>query len=177
MNWRDLAIIKQLALSVISFTGLMVVIVGFSLMLSVFKEPDLSRVSRVPSSISNVVFLDGASDSPQHGQQKLREDIHLIPLETLAMGCIKDQFEVSRKSSAQHLRLLGQLCLGSPTLFEKSSIINRTNGFEATLFRLQGNQFSTDYMPLAYGENQLFIELESHTGERVIATIRVDRDR
>lgn len=49
-----------------------------------------------------------------------------------------------------HIRLKTKGC-------KPLSIFNQDNGFEATLFELGENKYSTDYISLAEGENQLVI--------------------
>ena len=72
---------------------------------------------------------------------------------------ISDRPPVTVKT--RHLRLKTKGC-------EPTSIFNQNNDFEATLFELGSNAYSTDYISLADGNNQLVI-LRDGGGEYPIA--------
>ena len=77
--------------------------------------------------------------------------------------------EFQKESSANKVRLSGSLCgmdkyTTAQTLIH-ASILNKTNGFSATVFSdAETGKYSTDYIPLKSGENKISVEFTYHNG-------------
>lgn len=68
--------------------------------------------------------------------------------------------------NTQHLRIKTKGC-------EPTSVFNQSNDFEATLFELSSNAYSTDYISLAQGENQLVILRDAGGDYPIAISLRV----
>ena len=82
-------------------------------------------------------------------------------LKTLEFQCFKPQ-DVSVHS--KKVRITGHICnawgsIGNPAQLVSSKVLNSTHPFEATVFAVtDSTEFSTDFIPLAAGENLIHIE-------------------
>lgn len=82
-------------------------------------------------------------------------------LKTLEFQCFKPQDLIVH---SKKVRIIGHICnafgsLGNPQQLLSSQINNTTHPFEATVFAVTDSaEFSTDYIPLALGENILHFE-------------------
>ncbi len=74
--------------------------------------------------------------------------------------------EVQSLSPTQgaHLRLLGQACGKGHKKTTDISIQNLTNGFTAQVIELKEQSYTTDYIDLVEGENQLLIQRKDQAG-------------
>jgi hypothetical protein len=62
-------------------------------------------------------------------------------------------------TKAKRLRIVGQLCLKTKKQTRSSSAIhNKTNGYRATVFSLDKKRFTTDYITLEEGQNEIDIK-------------------
>jgi hypothetical protein len=173
MSFGDLQLLKKLGLGVLSFTGALVAILGFVLLASAFSSPpdelDLPaaakslHASRAPSSLVEAA-------TPVYSAAKVSDHV-----ETFAMGCLKNGDRIEYQSSAKLVRFLWKACGSSRLALEASSLFNRANGFEATLFQLEKGLISSDYVSLVGGENMILMELENSAGQRTVAEINVWR--
>ena len=93
----------------------------------------------------------------------------------LTVDC-RPRTDVRVESAVLNLRVSGPLCARVPAgAAPTAKIINETNGYSATAFFLAPRTFTTDYIPLAPGENQIAIEFAWHDGRvehRSIAVLR-----
>lgn len=88
---------------------------------------------------------------------------------TLAVGCDEEKLKVN----SQHVRLRGKSC---QTSTHSISVKNSTNGYSATVFSQEGSGFTTDYLAMAPGENQIVIEEVATTGEKKSHTVVIQRE-
>lgn len=68
--------------------------------------------------------------------------------------------QIEFKNGVSQLRLSSD-CL---SYGESTKIINTTNGFSATVFQLSATTFTTDYIPLTVGRNELIISQNDGSG-------------
>lgn len=75
------------------------------------------------------------------------------------------------------VRLSGKLCgkLAQQDI-EQSEIRNMTNGFSATVFYPGPHAFTTDYITLVGGENQIHIQHILKSGTRYDRTLMIERE-
>jgi hypothetical protein len=72
------------------------------------------------------------------------------------------------------LLLTGPLC---EEAIEKTSVINDTNRFTATVFTdIQKNRFSTDYIPLNTGRNVIKVEFAQKNGKTSTKELVINRE-
>lgn len=170
MSFSDIRLLKKLGLGMLSFTGALTVLFGGWIFISAVSKPpeilalsspDRGTVARSPSSVSG---MEPDSVKIEKTDSKM---------ETLTLGCLKDGSVVEIQSAAKRVRVSGRLCQGKIASLNESSIVNRTNGFAATLFDLKNGGFSSDYIALAEGTNALWLEIEDMKGARAVANVNV----
>ncbi|OFZ80800.1 MAG: hypothetical protein A2583_08475 [Bdellovibrionales bacterium RIFOXYD1_FULL_53_11] len=89
----------------------------------------------------------------------------------LDLGCDPS---VTRDTQAVKMRILGAMCGPGSIMAEgvkplKTKIVNQANRFEATIFTdMSAGKYSTDYIPLSPGQNQITIEF-AYPGDRAFA--------
>lgn len=140
---------KRIRFGVFSFTLLLVFIMGLALMASMdIGSPVtvLASTGRQPASISNetVGLKEGspiADGSPM----------------TLEIDCSDLSVRPPVTVKSAHLRLKTKGCAAK-------ALVNTTNGFEATLFEVGNKKFSSDYVSLSAGENQLSLVQDKENG-------------
>ncbi|MCB0362214.1 MAG: hypothetical protein KDD35_05815, partial [Bdellovibrionales bacterium] len=90
--------------------------------------------------------------------------------DTVQMGCLKNQPLPPIKTHARQIRLVGELCSSTqndkddPTLPE---ILNQTNGFLATVFLPRPRLFTSDYIYLAKGTNQILVSWNTSAESKI----------
>lgn len=87
------------------------------------------------------------------------------------LNCAKTQYPPVRVAGA-FLQLQGKNC--GPSLKDGDvEIINRSNGFTASVFPKGVNQYQTDLIQLKEGDNEIVIRYRRSTGQSVEETLRV----
>ena len=148
-------------------------LVGGWILFSLMSEPnfDLEEglVSRAPSSVAP--GSQGVQVGLRSGDSvRASGDV----METIALGCLRDGAKMDFKTASRHVRIRGKICSGMGAHVDKSSIINRANGFEATLFKMPEGEFSSDYIVLSDGANQILVRMQDASGKRTVADLSVD---
>lgn len=181
----DLLLLKKLNIGILSFTGFVTLITGMSIFFpAVYSDPprelqsnilnhSIDSVSgsekRMPSSLGVLPAISSVlsvAETPK---------IHAKPIDTLALGCLTDGLKIVHVSESRNIRLKARICGGLKFVSEKSGIINRTNGFEATLFDLSNGEISSDLISLSEGENNIWVQFESSNGETYLATVTISK--
>jgi hypothetical protein len=176
MGFGDSLLLKKLGLGVLTFTGILTALLGGWILLSAFShDPELwenqagvtdNSLDRRPSSLQMLV-------EPRSPDAVTPE----AKIETIKLGCIKDGSQIQVKSLAKQLRLKGSLCNGGLPSLKESSVINRANGFVATLFSLNSGTFTSDYISLDEGTNHLMLSIDNDQGKHSMAEVTVSRER
>lgn len=121
-----------------------------------------------------VVETTSQADRTPASQINIRESQTLNKVtsltETLDLKCVTNGQLQELQTQARQLRLVGRLC--PPKQAKKGKvlapeIINQTNGFLATVFVPQSNLFTSDYIYLAQGKNQVLLTWESENGQKI----------
>ncbi len=86
---------------------------------------------------------------------------------TIEIDCTRTQ-EINDVYGA-HLRILGKNCN------QNSNVLNKSNGFTASVIPVRENIFTTDFMDLSEGENIIQITSQESSGNTVQRHIRINR--
>lgn len=197
-------LLKKLATGMLSLTGALVFLVGAWVLVSAFSSVGPSNLE-LQSYLTVVVNDSGGkSEEPgaphpqtQRNPSSLMPADSSLPIniqtnmlrniqtniqiqkqgdnETLALGCLRDGVKIEMKSGAKRVRLKASFCDGLAMSLNESSVVNRANGFEATLFNLESGGFTSDYISLAEGRNQLLFQLKNSKGDQAAGEITVSR--
>jgi hypothetical protein len=179
MDFFELKVIRQFGASIIFFTGVLVLALGLWLGGSIFTPPlehsamasTTTNQGRGPSSIP----ANGSPLTPTTFDVAKPDAKPEAKVETFALDCIHDGAHLEFKSSARQVRLKTSMCRGYQFDLDKSNIVNRANGFEATLFQLEKGGFSSDYINLVDGQNQIAVQLKDSKGRTISAQITISR--
>ena len=159
MGISDFIILSRFRIGIYSFTLFLVLMFGLILMSTMdISEPkgpltvqDVAIQRNVASLLPSVVATP-----------KMREFAPIV----MEIDCsdISDRPPVTVKT--KHLRLKTKGC-------KPSSVFNQNNDFEATLFELSQDSYSTDYISLAAGENQLVILRDGGESYPIAISLRI----
>lgn len=89
-----------------------------------------------------------------------------------ALPCLDDGASYKMTSASKRFRVGARLCKTASEIRE-SLIVNKTNGFVATVFQLRSKEFTTDLIDLNPGENQIHISHELTDGKKIITELVV----
>ncbi|MBK9324097.1 MAG: hypothetical protein IPM97_14325 [Bdellovibrionaceae bacterium] len=84
---------------------------------------------------------------------------------TYNLKCPKSADSKNFKVQGSYVQLRGLDC-NQKTHAGKISIVNKTNGFTASVFLLDGKNYQTDLIQLKEGENQIYIRYQSLSSEK-----------
>jgi len=184
MNFLELKIIRQLGASITLFTGFLVVALGFWLCGAVLTPPQESvsfasyaKANRQPNSLPEDSSENSGAVAPIAFDAPKADGKTDTKVETLKLDCIRNGAHLELKSLAHQVRLLTDLCPGHRVDLEKSNIVNKANGFEATLFQLEKGGFSSDYINLVDGANEIVMQLTDSRGQKISAQVAISRTR
>lgn len=132
---------------------------------------NLSR--RTPASIKPVAIVQ---EEPAFFA--LEEIKKPTPFETtLKLECqelFADNTKLARVSS-DHVILKLSRCNGALSQFKKIELINKTNGYNAQLFKLNKAEFNSDFIQLDQGLNQLQFEISLNDGQKKLQIFKIQR--
>jgi len=133
------------------------------------RPPERLAIDRVPA----------ASAQNSSGFRALNKIANLA--ETLDLNCVTHNQVRKLKTQAHQLRLTGNLCppleslLKGNNKYKAPHIINQTNGFLATVFVTQGDLFTSDYIYLVQGRNQVLFTWESKKDKKSYSELLIVR--
>lgn len=162
---------EKLGSGIVSVTAALVAALGLIIYTSMmsgnpYAEAVPSTAERVPASLASVIRL--APQAETVAQKALHPETEVVTL-----NCFNGSTPLELKSHAKQIRLRGPVCGGY--VFNQPEVINRTNGFVATLFETGRNNYSSDYIHLAVGTNQILISYTDASGDRRLAELTVLR--
>ena len=156
----------------LTFTGLSAVILGSWIFIAAYTSPPDVTIAKIKKQA--VVRQPSSYVASSSGLPLVdRSDSNV---ETVSLGCLRHNSHIEMKSTAKQIRLKSELCGGKAAALDSSSIVNRANGFEATLYNLENGGFTSDYISLENGLNQLMFEINDNAGARAVAEISISRD-
>lgn len=171
---KDILFIQRLGFGILSFTGAMVVLLaGWILVSALTDTPD--EMIEMASVGTIDAGADRSPDSVGVEPVSLTAPSTELKVQTFSLGCLRDGRRAEIVSSANQVRLKAKLCGLSQADLSKSSLINRATGFEATLFNLKNGVFTSDYLALAEGANQIMMQISDASGERTVAEVTISR--
>ncbi|MES2802780.1 MAG: hypothetical protein V4654_09835 [Bdellovibrionota bacterium] len=98
---------------------------------------------------------------------------------TLALDCQELFAENSKISSASvssgHVILKLSHCAKQMNLVKSIELINKTNGYNAQLFKLSKTQFNSDFIQLDKGVNHLEFEISLNDGQKKLQIFKIQR--
>lgn len=143
----------------------------------IFKPTPITvQNSRVPASIKSVAI---AEEEPTFfALEEIKKPT--IPFETtLKMDCqdllVDDTKLVSASVSSDHVILKLSRCNSALSQVKKIELINKTNGYNAQLFKLNKAEFNSDFIQLDKGLNQLEFEISLNDGQKKLQIFKIQR--
>lgn len=103
-----------------------------------------------------------------------------IPFETtLKLDCqdfFVDNAKLnSARVSSDHVILKFSRCNNALTRMKKIELINKTNGYNAQLFKLNKAELNSDFIQLDKGVNQLEFEISLNDGQKKLQILKIQR--
>lgn len=89
-----------------------------------------------------------------------------LHFESVDVGCKKVLPAI--KANGHYLQMKGQFCRGKNLV-----IVNKSNGYTASVFELNQDRYQTDMIQLKKGENELQIRYQDHRGQMKEYKMRV----
>lgn len=166
---------KNLFLAVFSLLITSVVSGYYIFKPSSLKAPQFGQ--RAPASIrANDIVADEAAFF------SLDEIKKPVPFETtLKLDCQELFVENSKYSSASvssdHVILKLSQCGEAIGQIKKIELMNKTNGYNAQLFKLNKAEFNSDFIQLDEGDNQLEFEISLNDGQKKSQIFKIKRIR
>jgi hypothetical protein len=153
----------------IVITTLLVLLIGVR---TVYSLADDDSVNLVTEATVPVVSLSASERSPASLPAKiLEEKTSLHRMMSMDLSCTQKQYSVF-KVSGHFVQFKGKNCLKN---FKQDfmEIVNRSNGYTASIFSFGNDQYQTDMIQLVDGENEITVRYESPTGLKYEKTIKV----
>lgn len=91
---------------------------------------------------------------------------------TLDVSCVRKKL-ATFKAEGSFVQIKGKDCRKKAAK-NSIAITNKTNGFTASIFELNGNEYQTDLIQLKPGENQILVQVKSPAGSTEEQTIKVE---
>ncbi len=158
---------QKLEKGLFNFTAFIVAIFSVVLSFNLMSfRPTLKQIinsPRQPASIPKI-NMGVAAQFPEASELE-----HTLP-------CVEHGASYSFVSAGQRLRIESQLCKAGSEM-KKSTIVNRTNGFVATVFNLGNKGFTTDLINLTPGENLITFTHVLEDGGKVRARMNITFDK
>lgn len=127
------------------------------------QEP-LRQGNREPA---GVISLEGSLAQPESLTEKAV---------VLDIKCLKSNPPEPITSLARQMRIKGLACQPGMGPLTLSEVQNHANGYVATTFHLGPSQFTTDYIDLVKGSNQITIDLADGQGHHQQVELTVIRE-
>ncbi len=93
---------------------------------------------------------------------------------TLQLNCENTDSASPWQVTASLVRLSGRGCVKKGA---SADVVNHTNGRVATIFPLEEDGFTTDYMDLSIGENNVSITTQSEDGTQKVTAVKIIRSK
>lgn len=139
--------------------GVFTLVLAFNLLS--FKPPAKasSNAARTPAAV-NTTVTDLKVNSPTQN----------LPTPSNEFPCFKDGLVHNISATEPRIRLNLQLCKKAQPISE-SLIVNKTNGFMATVFKLSPQSVITDLIDLTPGENHIHISHQLENGSKLLGEV------
>lgn len=101
---------------------------------------------------------------PAHLASAASKPNTVVDMNTVDLPCWDLNDRVEKDTSSRWMRLTGKACQVDGATAETVTVRNLSNGYVATVFGLEKNLLTTDYIPLQAGKNEIMIRLASGPG-------------
>lgn len=172
VSFSEIILIDKITRGMLGVTLFLVVILGVWIWAAA-TQPD-PTILRVRTTINP----KGEVQAGKSRVVQTREPASKSPMnvETYDLGCLKKSpHKLAVESFANQVRIKARFCDGQNANLEASSVINKTNGYDGSLFRLEGSGVTTDYLTLTEGVNQIFLDLAADAGGSAFTEITISR--
>jgi hypothetical protein len=169
MGLKDLLLIEKLGSGIVFVTVALVLFLGVFIYGSVMSSNPYAIVrepangNRAPASVINLA--PAVESAVKAATQK--------EAEVISLDCFNGSTPVALASKAKQIRLRGPVC-GNREL-TNVEVINRTNGYVGTIFRTEKLKYSSDYIHLAAGANQILLSFTDSSGEQHVSELTISR--
>ena len=149
-------------LKVLLITGLIVLLIGAPAAYSLVQDSSSSVIvlengDRAPASIRDA---DELAEKTQGAAKSI----------TLNLDC---QETFLREVVGTHVRIKGHVCTKEKVT--NVSVVNSSNGFTAAVIFTKGNEFTTDFIDLQDGQNNLIVSALDSRGETISRPLTIHR--
>lgn len=141
-----------------------------------FKPSPVSLSQRAPASIKPAEIVQ--DEEPRFFA--LEEIKKPVPFETtLKLDChdlLVDNTKLTSASvSSDHVILKFSQCSNALAQVKKIELVNKTNGYNAQLFKLNMAELNSDFIQLDKGLNQLEFEISLNDGQKKLQIFKIQR--
>lgn len=136
-----------------------------------------SLTSRAPASIAPIEPIITEPESTFFSLDEIKKP---TPFETtLKLDCqdlfVTNSRNTSASVSSDHVILKLSRCADQFAQIKKIELINKTNGYNAQLFKLNRADFNSDFIQLDKGLNQLEFEISLNDGQKKSQILKIQR--
>lgn len=142
-------------------TAVIVVMLGLPTLTSILSEPINKSEVTLVSDYSN----RGPASALPSSEGEAANSVTM----NMSCGSLPSSYDVV----GAHLRIKSTGCKDLD--ISKLSIVNKSNGFTASIFPTKDNQFTTDYMDLTEGENAIEVTLRELSGIEKTHSIKIQK--
>lgn len=150
-------------------TLLLVSLLGVRAAYSLIDEESVSEVAEVSTlELTNSLSNRSPASIPVN---LVQPKLSLHSMMTMDLSCAQ-KLEPSFQVTGQFIQFKGKNCLKN---FKQDhmAIVNKSNGYTASIFPFGKDQYQTDMIQLMSGENEIIIRYGTPTGDKYEKTIKV----
>ena len=169
MPIKYLDLVQRINVGIYSLTSFLVVFLGLFILVPMFtsnpyEENDFEMTERAPAGIVSLhKDLEALATQDQE-------------MATLDLECIKEGGLKPIKSQAKQIRLIGHWCGSTVDRLQEASVLNRANGYQATMFKLKHGSFTSDYISLVKGKNRILLQVQADEKHKSLTELTILRE-
>jgi hypothetical protein len=161
----------QAQLALLKYSALVFAVLGLLTAVSVWD----ARPTSSPSVILEELAKRVPASIPRLLETPKPDPIIRPNFEVLQLPCLNSRSAFKAQQTDSHwLRISSELCAQANKIIE-SHLENQSNGFVATVFLRTTHQFTSDFIPLNEGANDLRMELTLASGEKYTYQWKINR--
>lgn len=157
---KNMSMEKVWEKSLLTATSSLVILMGVPMALDLLKNPEAHAEMTVQQQVRNPASLS----LPKVAIQKSEKTA------VIKLDC--DLSSEALSTEGPYLRIQGQLCHQS---LDRIQVINQTNGFTANIMKVGSGEFTTDFLDLSEGINEIQMISTTDAGDSITKTFTVDR--
>ncbi|MCB0340622.1 MAG: hypothetical protein H6626_13565 [Pseudobdellovibrionaceae bacterium] len=147
----NLNILSKIRVSIFSITTFLVVIMGALVYFSLVSPPPIVIGTALDSTRSPASIV-----SPSAGPISEAVSDEVMP--TINLGCLDRGHIKPIDSKASYVRVTGKFCNSRKSPTDTLVVKNSKSKFVASVFLVDGREFTTDYINLLPGQNEIFVQ-------------------